>query len=172
MMKGSFCNLLLTCTHFLLLPTSLLCVFCFLISFYFQLLFVFSFTLSFTSYPTSIVSVFSVFFLLPLCFLLQHPPSSEFICFAEFRHVWVQLWHKAACDLVTSNLSLNHNETLSQTKSHHRRGISCMETIFFGWERHFSRGSSPLTLHSLQSPKLHLLQYKRMPNRAFWGGKK
>lgn len=70
--------------------------------------------------------------LLSLRFLLQHPLPSEFICSAEFHHVRIQLWHKAACDLVTSNLSLNHNETLSQTKLHHHmRGISCMETIFW-----------------------------------------
>lgn len=154
MMKGSFCHLLLTCTHFLLLPTSLLCVFCFLISFYFQLLFVFFFALSLASYPTSIVSVFSVFFLLPLCFLLQHPPFSEFNCFAEFHNIQVQLWHKAACDLVTSNLSLNHNETLSQTKSHHRRGISCMEIILFWMRRAFLLWQLPSDTQFFAEPKI------------------
>lgn len=57
----------LTCTHFFLLPTSLLCVsFCFLISFYSQLLFFFFISVSFTSYPTFTMSVFSAFFSLPI----------------------------------------------------------------------------------------------------------
>lgn len=143
-------------------------------SFYSQLLFVF-FPLSFASYPPSIVCFPSLFdppFLLSLRFLLQHPPFSAFICSAEFHGVRIQPWHKACCDLVTSNLSLNHNETLSQTKFHHMRGISCMEIIFLDEKGISLVATLPPTSHSLQSQKLHLLRYKRMPNRAFWGGKK
>ena len=81
-------------------------------------------------YCFCLLSLFPLPLLLPLHFLLQHPPSSEFIGSAEFHRVRIQPWHKAGCDLVTSNLSLNHNETLSQTKFHHMRGISCIEIIF------------------------------------------
>lgn len=81
-------------------------------------------------YCFCLLSLFPLPLLLPLHFLLRHPPSPEFICSAEFHCVRIQPWHKAGCDLVTSNLSLNHNETLSQTKFHHMRGISCREIIF------------------------------------------
>lgn len=85
-----------------------------------------------------LLSLFPLPRLLLLCFLLQHPPS-EHICSAEFHRVWIQPWHKAVCDLVASNLPLNHNETLSQTKFHHMRGISCMEIIFLD-----EKGISPV----------------------------
>lgn len=107
---------------------------------------------------------------LPPHFLSQHPHSSELICFAEFRCVWVQLWHTASCDLVTSNLLLYHDEILPQTEFHHMRRISFMEIIDLNEKDISTVVTPPSPPHSLQKQKFHLLQYKRMPNWAFWGG--
>lgn len=110
-------SLTLTCSHFLLLPTSsfllphvilLSTIVCLLSP---QLCFLPTF------YCFCFLSLFDPPFLLSLCFLLQHPAFSEFICSAEFHGVQIQPWHKACCDLVTSNLSLSHNEILSQKNS-------------------------------------------------------
>lgn len=95
-------------------------------------------------YCFCLLILFPLPLLLPLCFLLQHPPSSKFICSAEFHHVQTQLWHKACSDLVTSNLTLNHNESLLQKIFHHMRGISCIEAVFLD-EKSIFLGQLPPT---------------------------
>lgn len=175
--KGGFVVDFNLCTHFLLLPTSLLCVFCFLISFYCELLFVFFFPFSFAFYKTSIVSVFVFFpfhsFSLSVssynirCLLhlsaLQNFTESK--CSHRTKTAVIQ--SPAICHLTI--MKLCHKKKLF----HHMRRISGMEIMVLD-----KKGISPVatppspTSHSMESPKLHLFQYKRMPNWDFWGGKK